>query len=170
MNAIDAIKARRSTRRFQVKEVPRDVLETVLLCGRLAPSAGNRQPWVFVVAQSQDVKDALAGASGQAFVAGAPVVVVMCADPERCAVRYEDRGRSLYVFQDTAAAMTNMMIAATSFGLGTCWVGAFKESQVRSALKLPDNLRPVAMLPLGYPAQTAGPRNLREAEQVIWYK
>lgn len=171
MNVVEAIKKRRSIRKFQDREVPDEVLKTLLECACLAPSAGNRQPWVFIAVRSPDLKARLVDAAmGQVFLAQAPVVVVVCADPEKCAYRYEDRGRTLYAFQDTASAMTNMILAATSFGLGTCWVGAFKETDVRSALELPPNLRPVALLPIGYPNQERGPRNLEPFEQVVWYR
>ena len=169
MEVIEAIQKRRSIRQFLDKEVPQEILRTILECGRLAPSAGNRQPWVFVVVKSKEVKDLLVAASGnQASLSQAPLAIVVCADPEVSGTRYEDRGRSLYCFQDTAAAIESMMLAAVSFGLGTCWIGSFKETEVRKALDLPHNLRPVAMFPLGYPNQERGPRDLRSYEEVVW--
>jgi nitroreductase len=171
MDVIEAIKKRRSIRQYLDKDVPEEALSTILECARLAPSAGNRQPWVFVVVKTKAVKDLLMAASGnQPSIGQAPVVIVVCADPEVSGARYEDRGRTLYCFQDTAAAIENMMLAAVSFGLGTCWVGAFKETEVRKALDLPHNLRPVAMFPLGYPAQERGPRDLRPCEETVWHR
>jgi len=171
MDVIEAIKKRRSIRQYLDKEVPEEALSTILECARLAPSAGNRQPWVFVVVKTKAVKDQLMTASGnQPAIGQAPVVIVVCADPEVAGARYEDRGRTLYCIQDTAAAVENMMLAAVSFGLGTCWVGAFKETEVRKALDLPPNLRPVAMFPLGYPNQERGPRDLRPIEETVWYR
>lgn len=169
MDVISAIKKRRSIRKFQDKAIPDDVLRSIMDCAILAPSAGNRQPWIFVVVKGSAVKEQLVEASGgQTFLAQAPVVVVVCADPEVSAKRYEDRGRSLYYIQDTAAAVTNILLAATSFDLGTCWVGAFKEGLVREALELPPNLRPVAMIPMGYPDEEREMRNSRPVENVVW--
>jgi nitroreductase len=169
MDAIEAIRKRRSIRKYKDDAIPEELLSTILECGRLAPSAGNRQPWVFIVVRDSSVKDGLMKAAGnQPQVGQAPIVIVVCADPEISAARYDDRGRSLYVFQDTAAAVENMMIAATSFGLGTCWIGAFNETEARRVLDLPSRLRPVAMVSMGYPDQERGPRDLRPTQEVIW--
>jgi len=171
MDVIEAIKKRRSIRKFRGEEIPEEVLKTILECARIAPSAGNRQPWVFIVVKDPEIKKRLVEASGnQTFLAQAPVVIVVCGDPEISGARYEDRGRSLYVVQDTAAATMNIILVATSFGLGTCWVGAFRESLVRQTLNLPSNLRPYALIPIGYPDQERGPRNLRPFEEVVWYR
>jgi nitroreductase len=169
MDVIEAIRKRRSIRRFQDKPIPEDILKTIMDCAVLAPSAGNRQPWTFILVKNQAAKEKLVEASGsQVFLAQAPVVIVVCGDAEAAAMRYEDRGRTLYFIQDTAAAVTNILLAATSFGLGTCWVGAFRETLVRQALELPPNLRPVAMVPVGYPDQERRPRNFRPIDEVIW--
>jgi len=171
MDVIEAIRKRRSIRQYLDKPVPDDVLKTILECGLLAPSAGNRQPWTFIVVKTKEVKDLLMAAAGnQPSLGQAPVVIVACVDPEVSGARYEDRGRTLYCIQDSAAAIENMMLAAVSFGLGTCWVGAFKETEVRKALSLPANLRPVAMFPLGYPDQERPPRELKPFEDVVWTK
>ncbi len=169
MDVIGAINKRRSIRKFQDRPIPEDVLRKLLECASVAPSAGNRQPWVFCVVRGHNTKQKLVEASGnQVSLAQAPVVIVVCGDPEVSAVRYEDRGRSLYLIQDTAAAVTNILLAATSFGLGTCWVGAFRETMVRQALELPANLRPLAMIPVGYPDQEREPRNLRPFDTIVW--
>lgn len=171
MDVLEAIRKRRSIRRYRPDPVPEHVLKDILECARLAPSAGNRQPWVFVVVKDEMVKNKLVEASGnQVALAQAPVAIVVCADPEVSGARYEDRGRTLYVYQDTAAAVTNILLAATDYGLGTCWIGAFKETLVREALDLPFNLRPVAIIPMGYPDQEREPRTLRAFEEVVWYR
>ena len=169
MDVIEAIKKRRSIRQYLDKEIPEETLRTILECARIAPSAGNRQPWVFVVVKSKEIREQLMEAAGkQVSIVQAPVVIVVCADPEVAGARYEDRGRTLYCFQDTAAAVENIVLAAASFDLGTCWIGAFKETDVRKALNLPFNLRPVAMVPIDYPNQERGPRDLKPYEEVVW--
>lgn len=168
MDVVQAIKKRRSIRRFKSEPIPEDVLKELLDCARVAPSAGNRQPWVFYVVKDPEIRQKLKEASGnQVQVGQAPVVIVVCADPEISAERYDDRGRTLYFIQDTAAAVQNILLAAVSFGLGTCWIGAFRESLVRQALDLPPNLRPVAMVTVGYPDQEPKPRNLRPFEDIV---
>lgn len=167
-DVIDCIKERRSIRRFKPDPVPEATIGRLLEAACAAPSAGNVQPWFFYCIYKDDLKQALARAAlGQKFVAQAPVVIVVCADPERAATAYGERGRNLYCLQDTAAAVTNLMLAATGYGLGTCWVGAFSEAEVSRVLSLPPNLRPVAIIPVGYPDQTPAPRSRRSLEEVV---
>lgn len=165
----DVIHARRSVRQFrQDKPVKEAQVEKLLEAAIRAPSAGNRQPWHFYVVWSQDVKDGLAAAAfDQTFVAEAPVVIVVCADAARSAARYGSRGRDLYCIQDTAIAATHIMLAAVDMGLGVCWVGAFDEEQAAAVLRLPAMLRPVAILPIGYPAKEGGARTPRRSMQEV---
>ncbi len=152
MDLWDAIDRRHSVRRFGPGEVSAKTITRILEAAVRAPSAGNRQPWHFIVVSDSELKQALAiAAHGQGFLADAPVVIVICADPERSASRFGERGRELYCLQDTAAATEHILLAATAFGLGTCWVGAFDEQEAARALNLPNHLRPVAMVPIGHP-------------------
>lgn len=156
MDVFEAMERRHSVRSFDTsREVPEELVERLLACACLAPSAGNVQPWRFVVVRDERMRRGLAAAAlGQSFVARAPVVVVVCADLEAHAVHYGRRGVELYSIQDTAAAIQNMLLAATALGLGTCWVGAFREEEVSILLRLPGELRPLALVPVGYPART----------------
>lgn len=116
-------------------------------------------------------RELAAAALRQSFVAEAPVCIVICAEPERSARIYGARGRTLYCLQDTAAAAQNLLLAATALGLGTCWVGAFEEERVRACLELPGNLRPVAIIPVGYPARETEPRpGRRELGDIVLYR
>ena len=81
----------------------------------------------------------------------------MCANTERSARRYGERGRTLYAIQDATIAAQNMMLAATALGYGTCWVGAFNEAQVKKILKIPDGIRPIAIIPVGVPNEEPTP-------------
>ena len=136
------------------RDVPQDIIEKVLSAAIQAPSGGNRQSWRFIVVRNEGLRATLCQASfGQKFVAGAPVVIAVCAMPEVSGSRYGDRGRHLFTIQDTAAAIENMLLAATALGLGTCWVGSFDERAVAEALALSADLRPVALVPIGYPRQ-----------------
>ena len=153
---IDAIKERRSFRQFETTPIHEPTIGRLLESAHLAPSAGNLQPWKFVVVRQENLRQKLARAAhGQEFIVDAPVSIVVCAEPERSAARYGDRGSELYCVQDTAAATQNILLTATAYGLGSCWVGAFDEAAVREGLGLDDSLRPMALIPLGYPATEA---------------
>jgi nitroreductase len=157
------IQDRASVRRFDTSvDVTPETVERLLAAAIQAPSAGNRQPWRFYVVRNQTVRCELAAAAyGQSFVAEAPVVIVVCADPEQSAGRYGDRGRKLYCLQDTAAAVENILLASVALGLGACWVGAFDEEDAAQALDLPQRLRPIAILPIGKPVSAPTTRTAR---------
>jgi nitroreductase len=164
MDLWEVIERRRSVRAFQGSDVSVSTVQKILEAAVRAPSAGNRQPWHFVVVRRKAVKEALAqAASGQDLLAEAPVVIVVCADAERSATRYGSRGRSLYCLQDTAAATEHILLAATALGLGSCWVGAFDEGAAARALDLPAQLRPVAMVPIGQAASESTGRTARRS-------
>jgi len=121
---------------------------------RLAPSAGNIQPWEFVIVRNAEIKRRLAiAALHQTFIEEAPVVIVVCADVARSSWGYGSRGANLYCLQDTAAATENILLAAQALGLATCWVGAFHEDEVAKVVNTPKNVRPVAIVPVGRPAE-----------------
>lgn len=152
MPVLDTIKKRRSIRSFQDKFVSQDILTEVIEALLWAPSAGNLQSRHFYFVTNSEKKQALAlEAAGQDFIKQAPVIVVACAHLKRID-KYGERGRDLYVVQDVAASLENAMLLLTEKGLGSCWVGKFNEDKVRQLLNLPEELRPVALLPIGYPA------------------
>ena len=163
----DVLAGRFSCRSFEAVPVPRERIVELLEAAQGAPSAGNLQPWRFVVVTGAARRRALADAAfGQEFVAAAPVTVVVCAVPGESARTYGARGRDLYCLQDTAAATENLLLAATAAGLGGCWVGAFDEASVHRALGLEPGWRPVAIVPLGVPAETPARRTRRPLEAV----
>ena len=163
MDVFEAMEKRRSVRSFDVgREVAEELVEELLRCACQAPSAGNVQPWRFVVVRDAGLKERLAAAAlGQSFVAAAPVVIVVCADLAVHAFAYGRRGVELYAVQDTAAATENLLLCATALGLGACWVGAFREEEVARVLDLAPDVRPLALVPVGYPArEEAQPRKM----------
>lgn len=169
MDALAAINNRRSVRRFQEREPEEQTIGALLKAATRAPSAGNLQPWHFYVVRDQGTKEALATAAGhQSHVARAPIVVVVCAEPERSARHYGDRGRYLYSIQDTAAATENLLLAATAMGLGSCWTGAFDEAAVARVLEAPEGRLPVVLVPLGYPErERASASSRRDISEVV---
>lgn len=172
MEVREAIQRRRSVREF-VPDRPlgEGELGELLEAATWAPSAGNAQPWRFIVVRDRALREALAlAAGGQEFVSQAPVVIVVCADLARARQAYGERGVSLYCLQDTAAAIQNIHLTAVSLGLGTCWVGAFDEGAVAELLRLVRDLRPVALIPVGYPARAARPRPRRSLPEVAEFR
>jgi len=168
MDVFEAIKKRRSIRRFDPnKEVTDKQIEKLLEAARWAPSAGNMQSWFFVVVKDKKTKDQLVEAArGQDFIAQAPVIFVSCADLERSASRYGSRGSSFYAIQDATIATQNIWLTATEMGLGGVWIGAFEKDEVSQVLELPSHLRPIALLPIGYPAESPSPPSRRSIKEI----
>ena len=171
MNVFEAIKTRRSVRAFTDKPVADEEVEKLIEAARWAPSAGNLQPWEFVIVRDPQVKRGLCEAAlNQAFVEEAPVVIVVCANPTRSSKGYGSRGINLYCLQDTAAATQNILLAAHAIGLATCWVGAFKEEEARKTLNAPEELRPIAILPVGHPAEKPMARPRRHLNDITHHE
>ncbi|MCW3995751.1 MAG: nitroreductase family protein [Candidatus Bathyarchaeota archaeon] len=172
MNVSDAIINRRSIRSYKKQDLPQATIETLLEAARQAPSAGNIQPWSFIVAATDKTKQAISEAAfGQRSLQQAAIVIVVCADEKRAAEGYGERGRTLYCIQDTAAAIQNILLTACSLGLGSCWIGAFKEDAVRKVINAPKGMRPVALLPIGFPNEAPEPRLRRPLSEIVhWEK
>ncbi|MCX6659961.1 MAG: nitroreductase family protein [Candidatus Bathyarchaeota archaeon] len=148
MNVLDAVKSRKSIRKYLDRPVEDSKLNTVLEAGRLAPSASNRQEWRFVIVRESGTRKRLAeAAGGQTFVGEAPVVVVACAKTDGRVMRC---GQLSYPI-DVAIALDHMTLAAVELGLGTCWIGLFEETRVKEILGIPEDIRVVQLMPLGYP-------------------
>lgn len=165
---LELIKTRRSVRKFDGRPLTDAQINMLLEAMRWAPSGGNRQPWAFYVVKSPKVKrELIAAAKGQSFIAEAAIIIGVAAVTGRSAERYGERGEKLYSLQDTAAAVQNCMLLAKSIGLGTCWIGAFKEDEVAQVLGLPEGHRPVALVPIGYPAEEPAPRPRMELNEIV---
>jgi len=168
LDVFEAIKNRRSVRAFTSQSVSDEEVERLIEAARWAPSAGNIQPWQFIIVREPQIKHGLCEAAlDQTFIEKAPVVVVVCADPQRSAKGYGSRGINLYCLQDTAAATQNMLLTAQAMGLATCWVGAFHEEEARKVLKIPDGVRPVAIVPVGHAAEKPRVRPRRPVNEIV---
>lgn len=167
MQVLQAVIKRRSIRKFEKKMIPEDLIPHLEESLIWAPSAGNLQSRRFYFIYRDDLKGKLARAAyDQDCVLLAPLVVVCCAD-QRIELHYGGRGSSLYSLQDVAASVQNLMLVAYSLGLGSVWVGAFREGDVYTILDLPDHLRPIAMVPVGYPAEEPYPPSRVKKENAI---
>lgn len=157
------VKSRRSVRAYKAQAVEEEKILRILEVVMSAPSAGNLQAYKAILVRDEPKKRALVQAAlGQDFIAQAPVVLAFFAFPERSAVKYKKRGAELYSVQDATIACAYAQLAAVALGLGTVWVGAFDDEAVAQVLEADPEWRPVALLPVGYPAEspTATPRRL----------
>lgn len=171
MDVLEAIKGRRSIRSYKKKDVSNAVIIKLINLASFAPSAGNTQPCEFIIVRKIEIKKNLAKcAFNQTFLNDAPVLLVVCANESRSSQRYGTRGKTLYCIQDTAAAIQNILLAAHSFGLSTCWVGAFNENATKEILNIPLKIRPVAIITIGYGTEIPPPRRMRSISQTIHYE
>lgn len=170
MEFCEVIAKRRSVRHFNSKlDVTDEDIRYLLDAAVAAPTAGNIQPWRFTVVRSLEAREKLATALRQRWATAAPVVIVVSVDPRPCAARYGDRGEYLYAVQDSAAAVEHMLLAAVDRGLASCWIGAFDEAEVRDSIGLQPPLTPIAVLPVGYSAESAGrPARRPLSEVATW--
>ena len=140
-------------RRYTERPVSEEAVTTLLRYAVRAPSAGNLQPWEFIVVRDPAVRADLAKAAmNQRSVATAPVIVATCADVQRMGEKYGTRG-AFYSLVDTAFASLLILLGATEQGLGACFVGAYDPAAVAKIFGLPDHVRPVGLITLGHPAE-----------------
>jgi nitroreductase len=152
MEFFEVVKNRHSIRAFKGKEVEKEKLEKLIYVANSAPSAGNLQAYQIFLVKKPVPKIALSNAAyEQDFIAQAPVNLVFCADPLRSSRKYGKRGSELYSIQDATISASYVHLSAVDLGLGSVFVGAFDEDAVRKILNLPDMLRPIIILPVGYP-------------------
>ena len=147
MDVLEAIETRRSVRKYKPEAIPEGDLKKILEAARIAPSAGNKQPWRFVVVRDQETRTKLAKASrNQMWTADAGVIVVALAMDKGSPEIYER-----WVEKDVMIAVEHMVLAAWELGYGTCWIGAFTEADVKSILGIPEKMTVVNLLPIGGP-------------------
>ena len=168
MDVMEAIKKRYSVRSYQDRAVETEKLDSILEAARLAPSASNRQEWRFVVVQDKGIRQRLMqAAKDQAFVGQAPVVIAACAKTDSHIMTC---GQQCYPI-DVAIAVEHMALKATEEGLGTCWVGAFYEDKVKDILGIPQDIRVVALLALGYPVKLRpNPKDRLRLKEIVMYE
>lgn len=166
MDVFEAINKRQSIREYQEAPVPQDKLDRVLEAARMAPSGGNRQEVKFVVAQDKEIRRRLSEASGgQRHVAQAPVVIAAVATlPDRIMLC----GVPAYPV-DVAIAIDHMTLAAYEVGLGTCWIGAFRQEMVHEILRIPENCMVVSLLTLGIPAAEGRPKTRKSVDEIVCF-
>ena len=154
MEFFEVLASRHSVRKFKEKEVEEEKLQKILEAANSAPSAGDLQAYEIVVVRDKTEKDKLSSAAyEQQSIAQASVVLIFFAHPDRSSGKYGRRGAELYCIQDVAIAAAYAQLAASALGLGCVWVGGFDEKEVAKVVNAKPNLRPVSILPIGYPAE-----------------
>lgn len=170
METLEAINQRRSIRKYLDKPVEFEKITTIIDAARKAPSAGNLQDWSFIIVTEKDLIRQVATYSvEQYWIQTAPALIVVCGFPEKHEMYYGLRGKRLYNVQDCAAAIQNILLSATDLGLGTCWVGAFEEDKIRSLFAIPPDVRPQAIITLGYSDDTPQDRSLIPIENITFF-
>ena len=161
MSLIEVVLSRKSIRRYEQKEIPRDVLDKILEAGRQAPSAANKQPWHFIVLTDSKIKRELSKGLFNRFIKDAPVTVVGCAHKDLIAGKWS--------IVSTTIALQNMVIAAWAMGVGSCWIGDFKEEKVKRLLSIPENWNVGALVSFGYPAEKPHSRKKKSMEEIVGF-
>lgn len=164
MNVMEAIRQRRSIRAYEDRSIEEEKLQAVLDAGRLAPSACNRQEWRYIVVRDPAMRTDLAeAANGQKFVGEAPVVLVACAKTDGHKMSC---GEACYPI-DVAISLDHITLKAVEEGLGTCWIGAFDQPAVKKLLNIPEDVRVVQLMPLGYPADEPVERSRLSLDEIV---
>jgi nitroreductase len=149
MSVMEAIQTRKSVRKYLDKPVEAEKLTAIMESARLAPSASNRQEWRFVIVQEPEMKNKIVEMAGnQRFLSKAGAIIVACADKNDHVMPC---GQLSYPI-DVAIALEHIALAAVELGLGTCWIGDFDENKVKQLLGIPEKIRVVELMSLGYPA------------------
>ena len=160
MSLLDLILSRRSIRSYENKERPQEILRQVLEAGRQAPSAANRQPFRFVVVTDSEAKNEFSKSLFGKHIKNAPLVIVGCANEKSILT-------GKWAVVDTTIALQNIVIAAWTFGIGSCWIGSFGEEKVKELLNIPDKWRVVALLTLGYPTEQPKAKSRKPFEELF---
>ena len=158
MSLLNVIFNRASVRRYTSEPVSEEVLKNILEAGRRAPSATNAQPWHFIVVTDQKIKEALSKRRWTGFVKDAAFVVIGCGEKQ-----------SRWSRVDVTIALQNMVLAAEAQGLGSCWIGDFSQSELKEILGIPDNLKVIALVSFGYPAEKPAPCDKKSLEEIVHY-
>jgi len=167
----EAIRNRRSIRKFEDKPVTEEDLMEILNAARLAPSWANRQEWRFIIVTDSTLKVRLKETLSETNPAGkhgfkAPVIIVLCVEKDEATVHQNKP----YYMVDAGITMQNLMLSAVEKGLGTCWVGLFDEPRVKEILGIPNSVTVIGLTPVGHPAQDPEPRPRRELSELIHYE
>lgn len=161
MELMEVIRKRRSIRKYKAEPVPEKDIKYVLEAARLAPSWGNRQCWRYIVVTDEALRKKI---TMRDWAAQAPVIIVGCADPTKAG----NKDGKPYYMLDMGISMEHLILAAAERGLGTCWIGGqFDERVVKEALNIPEDIRIVALTPVGYPDEAPAPKERKTVDEMV---
>ncbi|KPJ54044.1 nitroreductase [candidate division TA06 bacterium DG_24] len=163
----ELVRERCSIRAYKPDPVEEEKLAEVLEAARLAPTAGNEQPFQLIVITTAGREAELRRIYNREWFVQPPFVICACGIPEDCAASREPMMRC---YIDVAIVMDHLILAATNAGLGTCWIGAFDPQAAREVLGLPRGVEPVAFTPLGYPADGRRPKTRKPLSELVRYE
>lgn len=171
IDLMQMVEDRYSCRNYSDKAVSRDRLAAVIQAARMAPSACNRQPWMFVVADRPELCREIVRCYDRPWMKNVPAFIIACGNHDEAWRRAGD-GKD-HTDIDVAIAIEHLCLAATTLGLGTCWVCNFDVEQLRETLDIPSHIEPIALIPIGYPsaADVAPEKKRKTMEEItVWGK
>ena len=172
MKFLELAKLRYSSRNYKQKAVEKDKLDLILEVARIAPSAANRQPWHFIVVQEKENLKKLCSTYGRDWLKTAPLILVCCGDHDQVWIRKED-GKD-HTDIDLSIAIDHMTLQATELNLATCWICHFDVEKTKEIFDLPENIEPIALLPIGYPEDKADidrhTEKRKSVDQIVSYE
>jgi len=167
MDFLELARKRYSVRAYKYDPVEDDKLQKILEAARLAPTASNRQPFQLIVVHTAGREEELRRIYGNTWFVQAPIIICACGIS---APAWRRRDGKSYYAVDVAIAMDHLILAATDLGLGTCWIGAFDPVAAHEILKLPDDVKPIAFTPLGYPDDQPGYKSRKSLDELVRYE
>ena len=165
MNFLDLVKKRYSVRSYEERQIENEKMEYIMECVRLAPSAVNFQPWHFYVVTDSERLDALKSTYKREWIQSAPCIIVACANHEESWHRRSDNKNHADI--DLAIAIEHLCLAAAEQGLGTCWVCNFDAALCHEVMAMPENVEPIALIPIGYTPDAEVPEKKRKTIEDI---
>lgn len=167
MDFLDLVKSRYSVRAYKNQDVEDEKLEKILEAARFAPTAVNYQPFKLIIIHTEGREEDLRQIYQAEWFYEAPVIICVCCEPQKAWVRKDGKN---FAHVDASIVMDHIILAATSLGLGTCWIGAFDAEAAREILKLPDGVEPLVFTPIGYPADEKGEKKRKELSELVKYE
>ena len=157
MDVFEAIKNRRSIRKYKHEQIPKEKIDILIEAGRLAPTAANKQRFKLIIVDNEETKTRLGVAcNNQTFVGTASHVIAGTVDPDW-----------KWNQVDLAIVFEHIVLEAFELGFGTCWIGAFNENEVKKILNIPENIKVVALLAIGLSDETPAPRHRKAVEEIV---
>jgi nitroreductase len=167
MDVLEAIKGRRSIRQYKTDFVSDEMLEKILDAAHWAPSAGNIQPWKFIVIRDKKILELVRKVS-PGYLGEAPLAILVCSDIEKESKEGGKLGKDYLSIADCSMAVENMVLAAYAMGLGTCIVKSFSEIAIREILEIPEGIQPELLVVIGYPAQKLTPSDRIPIKEIAY--